>query len=117
MVTSTRSTKNVIPFHASAPPAISVKDSIKAFEYTFLRIFSASSGLSIRPKTKLNKIEQLKLMIEAGGMNPNEIRSNQALTIPHRTIVDPEQSDINALNQALKHAILEELHSESKKDI
>jgi hypothetical protein len=38
MVNSTRITKKIIPFYAIAPPAISVKDSIKTFEYTFLLI-------------------------------------------------------------------------------
>ena len=38
-----------------------------------MRARYASSGLSIRPKTKLTKIQQLKMMIEAGVMDPNNI--------------------------------------------
>ena len=56
-------------------------------------------------------------MIEAWGMNPNEILSKKALAMPHRTIIDPEQNQINTLNQALKQAIIEELQSETKKYI
>lgn len=75
----------------------------------FLRNLYAQSGLSIRPKTKFSKIEQLKLVVEAWGMNPNEILSREALSTPYRTVIDPEQAQIAVLNQALKSAILKEL--------
>jgi hypothetical protein len=75
----------------------------------YLRNLYASSGLSIRPNTKISKIEQLKLVIEAWGMNPNEILSREALTMPHTTLVNPEQGKIEVLNQALKQAIIKEL--------
>jgi len=45
-------------------------------------------------------------MIEAWGMNSNEILSKEALSMPHRTIVDPEPEKIEILNQALKQAIV-----------
>jgi hypothetical protein len=77
----------------------------------FLRSLYASSGLSIKPKSKLSKIEQLKLIIEAWGMNPNEILTREALSMPHRTVVDPAHNQIEVLNQALKHAIIKELQS------
>ena len=44
----------------------------------FLRDLYASSGLSIKPKTKISKIEQLRLIIEAWRMDPNEILSKEA---------------------------------------
>ena len=75
----------------------------------FLRNLYASSGLSIKPKTKVSKIDQLKLIIEAWGLNPNEILSRKALSMPNRTVVDLEQRKIHVLNQALKQAIIEEL--------
>ena len=75
----------------------------------FLRNLYAQSGLTIKPRTKLSKIEQLKIMIEAWGMNPNEVLSKEALSRPNRTVFDAEQSQIEALNQALKHAIIKEL--------
>jgi integrase len=79
-----------------------------------LRGLYASSGLSIRPKTKQSKIEQLKLIIEAWGMNPNEILTRETLSMPHRTVVDPEQTQIEILNQTLKQAIVKELQSCTK---
>jgi hypothetical protein len=42
-------------------------------------------------------------------MNPHEILSKKALTIPYRTIIDPEQEQLDILNHALKQAILLEL--------
>jgi len=68
-----------------------------------------NEAFSTWAKTKLSKIEQLKLLIEAWGLNPNEILSNEALSMPHRTVVDTMQAEINILNQALKQAIVKEL--------
>ena len=60
---------------------------------------------------KLTKIEQLKIIIEAWGMTPNDILTKDALAMPHRTVIDLEQSKMDILNQALKQAIIEELRS------
>ena len=51
----------------------------------FLRNVYAATGLSIRPKTRLGKIEALKEIIRAWGMNPEEILTRKALAMPHRT--------------------------------
>jgi hypothetical protein len=75
----------------------------------FLRNLYGSSGLSIRPKTKLSKVEQLKLMIEAWGMDPYKILSREALSTSNTTLVDSELGQIECLNQALKQAIVKEL--------
>lgn len=80
----------------------------------FLRGLYNGSGLSIRPKTKLSKIDQLKIIIEAWGMDTNKILSRDALAMPHRTVIDPEQKQIEILNQALKQAILKELRDNAK---
>ena len=61
------------------------------------------------PKTKLSKIEQLKLFAESLGLNPDEVLSREAIAMPHRTVVDAEDRKIEVLNQALKQAILKEL--------
>ena len=58
---------------------ISTYNDIKMKGIEFLRNLYAQSGLSIRPKTKFSKITQLKLIIEAWGMNPNEILSRKAI--------------------------------------
>jgi len=57
--------------------------------------------------TGINK--RLKLFAESLGLNPDEVLSRDALAMPHRTVVDPEQRKIEVLNQALKQAILQEL--------
>ena len=80
----------------------------------FLRGLYAGSGLSIRPKTQLSKIDQLKIMIEAWGMDANKILSREALAMPHRTVIDPMQNQITVLNQALKQAIITELRDNAK---
>ncbi len=88
---------------------ISTYNDIKMKGIEFLRNLYAQSGLSIKPKTKFSKITQLKLIIEAWGMNPHEILSRKAMSTPHRTIIDPTQNQIEILNQALKQAIVQEL--------
>jgi hypothetical protein len=89
--------------------SVSTYNDIKMKGIEFLRNLYAASGLSIQPKTTMSKIDQLKLIIEAWGLNPNEILSREALSKPHRTILDPEQETIHVLNQALKQAIITEL--------
>lgn len=88
---------------------ISTYNDVKMKGIEFLRNLYASSGLSIKPKTKISKIEQLKLIIEAWGLNPNEILTKEALSSPHRTVVNPQDDEIQVLNQALKQAIIKEL--------
>ena len=59
----------------------------------------------------MNKIDQLKIIIDAWGMNPDEILSKQALSMPHRTTVIRERGQIEVLNKALKQAIIKELQT------
>jgi len=72
----------------------------------FLRNLYAASGLSIRPKTRISKIDRLKMFAESLGLKPDEVLSKDALTMSHRTVVDDESRNIEVLNEALKHAIL-----------
>jgi integrase len=88
---------------------ISTYNDIKMKGVEYIRNLYASSGLSIRPKTTISKIERLKMFAESLGLNPDEVLSRDALAMPHRTVVDPEQRKIEVLNQALKQAILQEL--------
>lgn len=90
---------------------VSTYNDVKMKGIDFLRNLYASSGLSIKPKIKTNKIDQLKLIIEAWGMNPDEILSKQALSMPHRTTVTQERGQIEVLNKALKQAIIKELQT------
>jgi len=78
----------------------------------FLRGIYIASGLSVKPKTKMNKIEALKEIIRAWGLNPEEILTKQALTQPHRTVIDRnqiEQSQLHQLTIALKQQMLKEI--------
>jgi len=88
---------------------ISTYNDVRMKGIDFLRNLYAQSGLSIRPKTKISKLDTLKMFVESLGLNPDEVLSKDALSMPHRTIVDPESHQIKVLNEALKHAILQEL--------
>lgn len=92
---------------------ISTYHDIKMKGIEHLRNLYASSGLSIRPKTAMSKLDQLKMLVRSLGLNPDDVLSKDALSMPHRTIVDGEQRKIDVLNQALKKAIILELKQQS----
>jgi hypothetical protein len=58
-----------------------------------IRNIYATSGLSIRPRTELNKIETIKALAITFGLDPNVILSKEALQKPHRTIIDGTQQE------------------------
>ena len=85
---------------------------IKMKGVEFLRNIYAASGLSIRPKTKLSKIDALKEIIWAGGMNPEQVLTKEALSQPERTYLGPTMSDedqVKALSAALKEMMRKDL--------
>jgi len=91
---------------------ISTYHDIKMKGIEFLRGIYLSSGLSIKPKTRVSKIDALKEIIRAWGMNPEEILTKNALTQPHRTVIDRSQIEndqIHQLSIALKQQVLNEL--------
>ena len=100
---------------------ISTYHDIKMKGIEFLRGIYIASGLSIRPKTRISKIDALKEIIRAWGLNPEEILTKKALTEPHRTVIDQsqiEQSQIHQLTTALKQQMLKEIReTQSKKSI
>ena len=78
----------------------------------------ASFG-SIKPKTRISKIETLKEIIRAWGMSPEEILTKKALAEPHRTFIsqqEQEQTAIQELRYVLKRAIIKELQSANPKN-
>jgi len=78
----------------------------------FLRNMYAASELSIKPKTQLSKIDTLKEIIRAWGMNPDEILTRKALAQPHRTYTGPSERDeelVGELRNALKEMMRKEL--------
>ena len=85
----------------------------KGIEY--LRGIYATSGLSIKPKTRVSKLDALKEIIRAWGLNPEEILTRDALTKPHATIISREQveeSQLHQLSKALKQQLLKEMRDE-----
>jgi hypothetical protein len=86
---------------------------MKGIEY--LRGIYSASALSIRPKTKVNKIDALKEIIRAWGLNPDEILTKDALTRPNATVISRDQLEERQLHQlslALKQELLREIREE-----
>jgi hypothetical protein len=71
-----------------------------------------SSGLSSRPKTRNSKIDALKEIIRAWGLNPDEILTRNAMMQSHRTVIDQnqlEQGQLAQLTTALRQQMLREI--------
>jgi len=78
----------------------------------FLRNIYAAAGLSIKPKTYISRIEMLKEIIRAWGMDPEKILVKEALREPHRTAIHPipgEEEQAKILAKALKEMLRNEL--------
>jgi len=91
---------------------VSVYHDIQSKGVEFLREIYAAAGLSIRPKTRLSKIEMLKTFAHGIGLNPEKILTQEALSEPHRIRIDPderEERQIALLCQALKESLKKEL--------
>ena len=77
----------------------------------FLRNIYAASGLSIRPKTKVSKVETLKEIIRAWGLNPEKILTREALaqeaTVLHG-IENKENNQHKILSKVLRDLIRQE---------
>ncbi|MEM2099715.1 MAG: hypothetical protein QXU99_08290 [Candidatus Bathyarchaeia archaeon] len=98
---------------------ISTYHDIKMKGTEYLRGIYLASGLSIKPKTRLSKIDALKEIIRAWGLNPEEILTKDALTRPNRTIIDNSQLENQQLVQlttALKQQMLKEIHENQPKN-
>jgi hypothetical protein len=85
----------------------------------FLRNIYAASGFSIKPKTRLGRIEMLKEFTRLLGLNPEEILTRKALEEPHRAIITPEQREeieIKELRAALREALRREILTEEESE-
>src|SRR3990170_1562094 len=94
---------------------ISTYHDIRMKGIEFLRGIYVASGLSIKPKTRVSKIDALKEIIRAWGLNPEEILTRDALTRPNATVIGREQLEENQLHQlsiALKQQLLKEMRDE-----
>jgi hypothetical protein len=89
---------------------------IKMKGIEFLRGVYISSGMGIKPKTRVSKIDALKELIRAWGLKPEEILTRDALQQPHRTVIDRSQMEDNQLAQltrALRQEMLKEIRENS----
>jgi len=59
----------------------------------------------------MSKIDTLKEIIRAWGMDPEQILTQQALTQPHRTLIAPsyEENQVQTLSNAFKEMMRKEL--------
>lgn len=76
-----------------------------------LRNIYAGSGLSIKPKTRVSKIDALKEIIRAWGLNPEQLLTREALMQGATTIIGAENRmnhDLLVLSRTLKDLIREE---------
>lgn len=77
----------------------------------FLRNVHAASGLAIKPKTQVSKVEALKEIIRAWGMNPEQLLTMEALAEGATTYVDQEDYEnhqLAVLSNSLKQLIRQE---------
>ena len=78
----------------------------------FLRNIYASSNLSIRTKTKINKIEAIKEISRAWGLNPDKILAREALTegaTAYIPLEERENNQLQILSRTLKDLIRQEI--------
>jgi hypothetical protein len=93
---------------------VDVYHDIQSKGVEFLRNVYASTGLSIRPKTRHTKIDMLKKVMSAWGLEPEKILTSEAFAEPHRTYATSEEretEEIRLLGLALKDYMKKELLS------
>jgi len=76
-----------------------------------LREIYAAAGLAIRPKTQISKVDALKEIIRAWGMNPEQLLAKEALiqgNITLKTQADIENHQLTVLANELKLLIKQE---------
>jgi site-specific recombinase XerD len=86
-------------------------DDIQSLGVDKLRNIYAASGLSIRPKTQVSKVEALKEIIRAWGMNPEQILARDALAegaATYKSSEDFENHQLAILRSQLKQLIRQE---------
>ena len=94
---------------------VSTYHDVKMKGVEFLRNIYHAAGLSVRPRTRVSKMDALKEIIRAWGMNPEEILTTQALSSPNAAYVDSsarENNQIKALSIALRDQMKREILEE-----
>ena len=80
-------------------------NSIKSKGVEFLRRIYISSGLSIKPKIQITKMEILKEMVRSLGYDPERILVKEAFMQPHRTVIDNEGILRKVIREVLKKSV------------
>jgi hypothetical protein len=96
---------------------ISTYQDIEMKGIEFLRGIYVAADLSIKPKTRVSKIDALKEIMRAWGLNPEEILTREALTKPNTTLIEREQtenSQIRELSGALQKQMLKAIREEQQ---
>ncbi len=91
---------------------VSTYHDIQSKGVEFLRNIYAGSGLSIKPRGSFSKIDMLKEMMRAWGLEPEKILTREALVEPHRIYAGPEErekEEIRLLGLALRDSLKKEL--------
>ena len=90
---------------------VNTYDDIQSLGIDALRNIYAAAGLAIRPKTRINKVDALKEIIRAWGMNPEQLLAKEALAqgaITHTNQAEQENQQLNFLANQLKELIKKE---------
>lgn len=91
---------------------VSTYHDIQSKGVEFLRNVYASAGLSIKPRTGVTKIDMLKEMMRAWGLEPEKILTREALAEPHRSYLSSdarEKRQVQLLAVALRDGLKKEL--------
>jgi len=88
---------------------ISTYEDVQMKGIDFLRNLYRASGLAIRPKTTLNKVEMLKTIVKSLGLDPERVLIMEALQEPHRTIMGAEEEEERVLRETLREALRKEI--------
>ncbi len=78
----------------------------------FLRNIYAAAGLAIKPSGSHSKLDMLKELMRAWGLDPEKVLTKEALAEPHRTYAtceDREKEEIRSLGLALRDSLKKEL--------
>jgi site-specific recombinase XerD len=86
-------------------------EDVQSFGIETLRNLYTSAGLAIRPKTQANRIDQLKEIIRAGGENPEEILTRDALLRGNitETSEQTQNHQLSLLAEQLKQLVKKEV--------
>ncbi|XHH09881.1 MAG: tyrosine-type recombinase/integrase [Candidatus Bathyarchaeia archaeon] len=90
---------------------IGTYDDVQSLGIDTLRNIYSSAGLAIKPKTRITKVETLKEIIRAFGMNPEQLLAKDALTqgaITYQNPAEQENQQLDVLMNQLRVLIKQE---------